>query len=73
MVRLKATPHSVGVNVPRFQFQYGAIERVEIYIVPEVQQLFQFQYGAIERIITVQLQLQKKQFQFQYGAIERCC
>ena len=49
MVRLKGLQADVSCEMNAvFQFQYGAIKRIEKEIIQELATMFQFQYGAIK-------------------------
>ena len=54
-----------------FQFQYGAIKRIGLYLGYVVKILFQFQYGAIKSYDLEVETMVSSVFQFQYGAIKR--
>ena len=54
-----------------FQFQYGAIGRIDQITQKYAEQLFQFQYGAIGSPATAATGAKTFKFQFQYGAIGR--
>src|SRR5690554_6847700 len=49
MVRLKAVKFSNTAESPKFQFQYGTIERAITQLTESGSNEFQFQYGTIER------------------------
>ena len=71
MVRLKATGATGRAKKGLiFQFQYGAIKRLDGHLFADVTVEFQFQYGAIKRWIYAQIIKFFKKFQFQYGAIK---
>ena len=71
MVRLRA--HGINASNNRyqkFQFQYGAIKRLNKGIYFRMPYLFQFQYGAIKRSLVIARLCGVNEFQFQYGAIK---
>ena len=59
----------IGLPLPKFQFQYGAIGGDQLFIIYRYERTFQFQYGAIGGDVLKIKLCYKKLFQFQYGAI----
>ena len=71
MVRLGGQRGGFSELALKFQFQYGAIGRENLYHFWNLILLFQFQYGAIGRSSTSVSGYCFVKFQFQYGAIGR--
>ena len=71
MVRLKGINPSWLMGVMyQFQFLYGAIKSIFLYVYRQYSNLFQFLYGAIKsNYINIELETIIK-FQFLYGAIK---
>ena len=72
MVRLKAyefKPKSLLSDM--FQFHYGSIKRLMIYLLIEAGLLFQFHYGSIKSDFSFEIFIKFFPFQFHYGSIKR--